>query len=301
MTDQLIRATAADGGIRAVAVISTDLTEEARRRHKMSSLTTVALGQVMTASLLLASNMKQPQSRLSMGISGDGELGLVFADAGLDGTVRGYVSDPTLELPLNAKGNFDISGAIGRNGFLQITKDVGYGTPSSGTVELVSGEISENVTYYLVSSEQTPSALLSGVFIDSHGVAIAGGLLLQLMPKAARDNQLIGLLESRVANLSGFTPLLREGKSLTEIFEDLLGDINLEIFPNPQPVKFQCRCSFERVLGALRMFGATELRDMIEQDHGAEAICQFCSNVYQANPQDLEEIISQLQEDTQLV
>ncbi len=295
MTDQLIRATAADGGIRAVAVISTDLTEEARVRHKMSSLTTAALGQAMTASLLMASNMKQSQSRVSMGISGDGQLSLVFADAGLDGTVRGYVSDPTLELPLNSQGNLDISGAIGRNGFLQVSKDVGYGSPYSGTVELVSGEISEDVTYYLVSSEQTPSALLSGVFIDAKGVAIAGGLLLQLMPKAARDNQLIELLESRVANLSGFTPLLRQGKSLTQIFEELLGDINLEIFPNPLPVKFQCRCSFERVLGALRMFGATELRDMIEKDKGAEAICQFCSNVYQADRQDLEKIILDLQ------
>ncbi len=295
MGDRLIRATAADDGIRAVAVITTDLTIEAQRRHKMSDLTAIALGQTMTAALLLASGMKQPQARVSIRINSDGELGLIFADAGFDGTVRGYVNNPTLTLPSSVSIQPDIGRAIGENGFLQVIRDVGYGTPYSGTVELVSNEISENVTYYLVSSEQIPSALLSGVFVDANGVSVAGGLLLQIMPQARRDNNLMELLDNRVRSLNEFTSLLKQRKSLNQILEDLLGDLGLNIFPDVQPVQFNCRCNFERVLGALRMFGEAELRDMINEDKGAEATCQFCSEIYRADRQDLEKIILNLQ------
>lgn len=293
--DRLIRATAANDGIRAVGIITTNLTIEAQRRHKMSDLTAIALGQTMTAALLLASGMKQPQARVSIRISSKGQLGLIFADAGFDGTVRGYVNNPTLELPPSDSIQLDIGKAIGESGFLQVIRDVGYGTPYSGTVELVSNEISENVTYYLVSSEQIPSALLSGVFVDTNGVSVAGGLLLQIMPQARRDNNLMELLDNRVRSLNEVTSLLKEGKSLNQILENLLGDLGLNIFPEVNPVQFKCRCNFERVLGALKMFGEAELRDMIDEDKGAEATCQFCSEIYQADRQDLEKIILNLQ------
>jgi len=292
--DRLIRASAAQGGIRAVAAITTNLTAEARRRHNMSALTAIALGQTMTAALLLGSGMKQPQARVSIRLSSEGQLGLIFADAGFDGTVRGYVDNPTLELPSDS-GQFNLGEAIGQNGFLQVIRDVGYGTPYSGNVELVSNEISENITYYLVSSEQIPSALLTGVFADANGVDVAGGLLLQIMPQARRDNSLMELLDNRVRSLHEFSELLQQGKSLNQILEDLLGDIGLEILPEVQHLQFKCRCNFDRVLGALTMFGATELRDMIDKDHGAEATCQFCSQVYKADRQDLEKIIHNLQ------
>jgi molecular chaperone Hsp33 len=292
--DRLIRASAAQGGIRAVAAITTNLTAEARRRHKMSALTAIALGQTMTAALLLGSGMKQPQARVSIRLNSEGQLGLIFADAGFDGTVRGYVDNPTLELPSDS-GQFNLGEAIGQNGFLQVIRDVGYGTPYSGNVELVSNEISENITYYLVSSEQIPSAMLTGVFADDNGVDVAGGLLLQIMPQARRDRNLMELLDNRVRSLHEFSNLLQQGKSLNQILEDLLGDIGLDILPEVQPLQFKCRCNFERVLGALTMFGETELRDMIEKDHGAEATCQFCSQVYKADRQDLEKIIQNLQ------
>ncbi|WP_041430135.1 Hsp33 family molecular chaperone HslO [Synechococcus sp. PCC 7502] len=288
MGDHLIRATAANGGIKAVAVTTTNLTAEARRRHKMSKITTKALGQTMTAALLLASGMKQPQARVSIRINSDGDLGLVFADAGFDGTVRGYVDQPQLE-----------SAVLGQNGSLQVIRDVGYGNPYSGNVEIVSSEVSENITYYLVSSEQIPSALLTGVLTDDRGVDVAGGLLLQIMPQARRDHNLLEVLDSRVRSLSEFTSLLKQGMSLRQILEDLLGDIELNILPEVQPVKFKCRCTFDRVLGALRMFGVEELRDMINEDHGAEAICQFCSEVYRADRFDLEKIILNLQASSQ--
>jgi molecular chaperone Hsp33 len=292
--DRLIRASAAQGGIRAVAAITTNLTAEARRRHKMSALTAIALGQTMTAALLLGSGMKQPQARVSIRLNSEGQLGLIFADAGFDGTVRGYVDNPTLELPSDS-GQFNLGEAIGQNGFLQVIRDVGYGTPYSGNVELVSNEISENITYYLVSSEQIPSAMLTGVFADDNGVDVAGGLLLQIMPQARRDRNLMELLDNRVRSLHEFSNLLQQGKSLNQILEDLLGDIGLDILPEVQPLQFKCRCNFDRVLGALTMFGITELQDMIEKDRGAEATCQFCSQVYKADRQDLEKIIQNLQ------
>jgi molecular chaperone Hsp33 len=293
--DRLIQASAAQGGIRAVAAITTNLTAEARQKHKMSAMTTIALGQTMTAALLLASGMKQPQARVSIRLSSDGELGLIFADAGFDGTVRGYVDHPTLDLSESPDIQINLGKAIGQNGFIQVIRDVGYGTPYSGNVELVSNEISENITYYLVSSEQIPSALLSGVYVDDNGVDIAGGLLLQIMPQARRDHTLMELLDHRVRNLHEFPQLLKQGKSLDRILEDLLGDIGLEIYPEAQSIKFKCRCNFDRVLGALKMFGIAELQDMIEQDHGAEATCQFCSQIYKADRQDLEKIILSLQ------
>jgi molecular chaperone Hsp33 len=298
MADQLIRATAADGGIRAVGVITTRLADEARQRHKLSYVATAALGRTMSAGLLFASNMKRPESRVNIRIKGNGPLGGILVDAGLDGTVRGYVDHPHVELPPNAQGKLDVGGAVGRDGYLYVVRDVGYGYPYSSTVELVSGEIGDDLTHYLVTSEQTPSALLLGVFVGEQGVTASGGLLLQVMPKAARDESLVELLESRVSHLSGFTPLLRAGKSLPQMFEDLLGDLDLEILPETQLVRFNCRCSFNRMLGALKLLGVDELQDMIEKDDGAEATCQFCNEVYHASSHELAQLIEDLQADS---
>lgn len=295
MADQLIRATAANDGIRAVGVITTRLTEEARQRHHLSYVATAALGRTMSAGLLLASSMKQTQARVNIRVKGDGPLKGILVDAGLDGTVRGYVTNPSIELPPNAQGKLDVGGAVGDTGYLYVVRDIGHGYPYSSTVELVSGEIGEDVTHYLVTSEQTPSALALGVFVGAQGVTAAGGLLIQVLPKAARDQALVELLESRLSHLQGFTPLLKAGKTLPEILEDLLADLGLNVFPQRQMVRFQCRCSFERVLGALKLLGQAELQDMIEKDDGAEATCDFCNEVYQATSLQLEQLIDDLQ------
>ena len=295
MADKLIRATAADNGIRAVGVITTRLTEEARQKHKLSYVATAALGRAMSSGLLLASSMKKEGSRVNLRIKGNGPLGGLLVDAGLDGTVRGYVANPQVELPPNPKGKLDVGKAIGQEGYLYVVRDIGYGYPYSSTVELVSGEVGDDVANYLVTSEQTPSALLVGVFVGAEGVTASGGILLQVLPKAARDESLIALLESRVSQLSGFTPLLRKGKTLTEVMEELLGDLGLSILPESQIVRFDCRCSFNRVLGALKMLGEAELQDMIEKDEGAEATCQFCGEIYQASKDELAQLINDLQ------
>jgi molecular chaperone Hsp33 len=295
MADQLVRATAAEGGIRIVGVVTTRLTEEARQRHKLSYVASAALGRTMSAGLLLASSMKRAESRVNIRVQGNGPLKGIMVDAGLDGTVRGYVGNPEIELPPNAQGKLDVGGAVGKEGYLYVVRDVGYGYPYSSTVELISGEIGDDVTHYLVNSEQTPSALMVGVFVGSAGVTAAGGLLVQVLPKAARDEALVEKLESRLSKLTGFTPLLQAGKSLPQIFEELVGDMGLEIFPETQLIRFHCGCSFDRVLGALKILGQDELQDIIETDGEAEATCQFCAQVYKANRDELEKLIQELQ------
>ncbi|HIK44920.1 MAG TPA: Hsp33 family molecular chaperone HslO [Leptolyngbyaceae cyanobacterium M65_K2018_010] len=299
MADQLIRATAAAGGIRVVGVVTTRLTEVARQRHQLSYVATAALGRTMAAGLLLASSMKRPQSRVNIRVRGDGPLGGILIDAGLDGTVRGYVDNPTVELPPNRVGKLDVGAAVGRQGYVYVVRDVGYGYPYSSTVELVSGEIGEDLTHYLATSEQTPSALVLGVFMGSQGVEAAGGLLLQILPRAAEDEEMVTTLENRLSALTVFTPMLRANKTLPQIFEDLVGDMGLEILPETQLVRFHCPCSFDRMLGALKMLGEEELQDMIEKDHGAEATCHFCNQVYHTDSDQLAQLIEDLRVERQ--
>ncbi|MGK7889131.1 MAG: Hsp33 family molecular chaperone HslO [Leptolyngbyaceae cyanobacterium] len=299
MVDQLIRAAAADGGIRAVGVITTNLVDEARNRHGLSYVATAALGRTMSAGLLLASSMKREGSRVNIRVKGKGPLGVVHVDAGLDGTVRGYVQNPEVELPPNDKGKLDVGGAVGSDGFLYVVRDVGYGYPYSSTVELVTGEIGDDIAHYLATSEQTPSALILGVFVGKEGVTAAGGILIQIMPKAAEDQELVELLESRVGHLTGFTPLLQAGKSLAQIFEDLLGDMGLTIFPESQLLRFNCGCTEERMLSALKLLGTDELKDMIIEDDGAEVTCDFCSEQYDVDSQGLETLIEEMHQDQQ--
>ena len=294
MADQLIRAVAADGGIRVVGAITTRLVEEARTRHKLSYVATAALGRTLTAGALLVSNMKREDSRVNIQIQGDGPIGGILVDARLDGSVRGYVSNPSVELPPNAQGKLDVGSAVGRNGYLYVVRDSGLGYPYSSTIELVSGEIGDDLTQYLATSEQTPSALALGVFVDQHGVEAAGGLLLQILPKAASDERLISVLESRLSALTGFTPMLRAKKTLPQIIEDLVGDMGLEIFPESQLLRFNCPCDGQRMLSALKLLGEDELQDMINKSEPAEAICHFCGDKYEAECDRLSDLLSEL-------
>jgi molecular chaperone Hsp33 len=294
MTDRLIRATAAGGGIRAVGAITTSLTEEARVRHRLSAVSTDALGRAMTAGLLLSSSMKVKFSRVNIRIKGNGPMGGLMVDAGANGTVRGYVNHPEVEVPLTAAGKLDVGGAIGSEGFVYVFRDLGYGRPYSSTVDLVSGEIGDDIAHYLFSSEQTPSGLVLGVSMNANGVQSAGGVLIQVLPKAARDESLVTLLEERVSGLQGFTPLLAAGKELPDILEELLGDLGLDILDGEQQLKFECPCSEQRMLDALKLLGEAELKDMIATDKGAEATCEFCGEIYHVSEERLGELVGAL-------
>ncbi|MEN9205779.1 MAG: Hsp33 family molecular chaperone HslO [Thermostichales cyanobacterium DRC_bins_46] len=293
VTDQLVRATARQGYIRAIGVITTQAVATAQARHQLSHVATAALGRVMSAALLLAASFKEPQARLSVQIQGDGELGTIWADAGANGTVRGYVQHPQVELPLDERGKLAVGEAVGRSGYVHVTRDYGEGTPYTSTVELVTGEIGTDMTHYLALSEQTPSVMLVGEFLEWQRVRLAGGILVQLMP--GYPEELLTLVEERVNQMPVFTSLLASGEPMDKVLLEILADFEGFLLPPLPTPRFYCPCSAERVLNALKLLGSRELRDMILTDGGVEATCHFCNQVYQVSAAELQQLVLDLE------
>lgn len=287
MHDHLARATAP--GLRAFAAVTTNLAEEARRRHDCFPIATAALGRTMTGALLLAANLKN-QEALTVRISGDGPLKEIVADACPDGSVRGYVRNPFVDLPLK-EGKWDVGQAVG-NGHIYVTRFVGLKQPFTSSAELVSGEIAEDITQYLMVSEQTPSSVALGVLIAPDAtVAAAGGFFIQALPGAEEDA--ITQLEANLQHLPPVSQLVSEGKDAKAILEIVFAGLPTTVY-DPVELEFNCQCSRERVENMLISLGADEIKAMIT-DGQAEVCCHFCSEKYQFSAQELTAILQEIE------
>ena len=287
MADYIIRATAADGLIRAFAATTRDLVETARQHHNTSPVITAALGRLLTAAGILGSQLKGEEDRLTLKIKGDGPAGAIYAVADSHGAVKGFAENPQVLLHARADGKLDVGGAIGK-GELTITRDLGLKEPYIGTCELVSGEIAQDLTYYFAVSEQTPSSISLGVLMEKNNtVAQAGGFMLQLMPGTTDD--VAARLEAKILAAPSVTTWLKEGLSPEEILHRLLDDFGLEILEKTD-VAFRCGCSREKMEDVLVSLGRHELLDLMLAQETVEVRCDFCSTAYRFSRKELKEI-----------
>jgi molecular chaperone Hsp33 len=287
MPDYLVRAIAAGGNVRAFAAVTTDLVEEARRRHDTWPTATAALGRALTGTAILGATLKDRDESLTVRFAGDGPLGGIICDSDEQGQVRGYVNQPHVDLDPNAAGKLDVAGAVGA-GYLHVTRQLALEGMYTGTAEIVSGEIAEDLAYYLTQSEQTPSAVALGVRIGKDGAVIAaGGYMIQLLPATSESDR--EQLEININALGAVSLAVEQGMTPEEILASILAGVDYQILER-RDLRFACKCSRERALGALALLDADQLEVMLREDQGAEMTCHFCNEVYRFTEEELRSV-----------
>ena len=291
MSDHIIRATAANGAIRAFCATTRDLVEYARSVHNTSPVVTAALGRLLTAGAIMGSMQKGEQDILTLQLRGAGPMKGITVTADSKANVKGYPLVNDVIIPANSKGKLDVAGAIGV-GMLSVIKDMGLKDPYVGQVELISGEIAEDLAYYFTSSEQVPSAVSLGVLMEKNNtVKQAGGLIIQALPGAS-DEQ-IASLEERLSSIPSMTTMLEGGKSPEQILGEVLEGMDLQIL-DTIPTRFSCNCNRERVEKVLISLGRKELRKMIDDGEPVELTCHFCNKGYDFSPEEVKKIYNSL-------
>lgn len=289
MEDYIVRATAANAQIRAFAVTSRALVEQAREIHDLSPVITAALGRLLTAGAMMGSMLKGEKDVLTLQIHCDGPVRGLAVTADAKANVRGTALEPQVMLPPNAIGKLDVGGAVG-NGILSVIKDMGLKEPYVGQTQLQTGEIAEDLTYYFATSEQVPSAVGLGVLMKKDNtVKRAGGFIIQLMPFA--DDETIGALEEKLKTMDSVTKILDDGNSPEQLLALLLGDLGLEI-NDTIPAQYYCDCSRERVERAIISIGKKDIQEMIAEARPVEVKCQFCDKVYNFEVEDLQRMLA---------
>lgn len=288
MSDYIVRATAAENQIRAFAITSKELVEQSRIYHNTSPIITAALGRLLTGGTMMGAMMKGEKDVLTLQIKCSGPAKGLTVTADSKGNVKGYPQVPDVMLPPNAKGKLDVGGAIDL-GVLSVIKDMGLKEPYVGQVQLQTGEIGDDLTYYFATSEQVPSAVGLGVLMNKDNtVKQAGGFIIQLMPFT--DDEIIDRLEKKVAEVTSVTDLLEQGATPESLLEQILGEFGLEI-NETMPVQYHCDCSKERVTRAIASIGRKDIQEMIDDNEPIEVNCQFCDKHYVFTTEDLKEII----------
>lgn len=288
--DYIVRATAANGQVRAFACTTKDTAEMASRKHRLSPVATAALGRLMAGGAMMGIMMKGDKNILTLQVRGDGPLEGITVTADSHGNVKGYVGNPDVEIPLKENGKLDVGGAVG-HGMMQVIKDLGLKDPYVGQIDLQTGEIAEDLTYYFATSEQTPSVVGLGVLVDTDcSVRQAGGFIIQLMPGA--EEEVICKIEEKLGTLRSVTAMLDSGMTPEQMLEEILGDQNLEINEKVD-TQFYCNCSKDRVAKALISIGKEELDSMIQEGNPIMLNCHFCNTNYSFTIDELKELYEQ--------
>ena len=292
MADRIVRAISADGMVQAAAICSRDLTERARQIHKTLPVATAALGRTLAAASMMGNALKSDGASLTLQFKGGGPLGTVLAVSDNEGNVRGYVTNPHVDIPLRKDGKLDVGTAVGHEGTLTVIKDLHMKEPYVGTIDLLGGEIAEDVAGYFVESEQIPTACALGVLVDrDQSVKAAGGYLIQLMPGAAEDT--IAKVEGGIMAAGAVSAILEKNDDPEAMLRTVMSDFDLKILETC-PVEYRCYCSRERVERALISLGRTELEQMLSEQGGCQLTCQFCDAVYEFTAEDIQGLLKNL-------
>lgn len=292
MKDYIVRGLTGDGMVKVMAITSKHLVERARQIHKSSPTATAALGRLLTAGSMMGNLQKVENGALTLQIKGGGPLGTLLVTSDARGNVRGYVHNPQIALLEKYAGKLDVGAAVGKDGMLTVIRDLQMKEPYVGSVELVSGEIGEDITAYFAQSEQTPTACALGVLVDvDQSVRVAGGYLIQLLPGAPEE--IIEKIEEGIQRAGAVTSMLNEGLSPEEILKKVMAGFELELFERTE-VCYQCYCSREKVTGTLITIGRKDLQELAEEGEPIQIECQFCDTVYIFTPEEIENILKTL-------
>ncbi len=290
--DKIIRCITSDGAVMASAIDASDIVFTAKKLHDFSRVSTAALGRLLCATSMMGNMLKQKNAFINLRVLGDGEMGAVVAVGDSRGNVRGYVENPQVKTEYYNNGKINVAKAVGKSGMLSVMRDYGTGDPYIGQVELVSGEIAEDITNYFATSEQIPTVCALGVLVDKEDgeVLLAGGLLIQLLPGAFEDT--IEKLEKNIAKLEPVTTMLAKGMSILDICKTALDGFELEVL-DENPVNYVCGCSREKLERYFMTMSDDDIRSMADEKGEAEAVCQFCNKKYVFTKDDLEAIIKE--------
>ena len=292
MQDYLVRGMTLDGYVKAVAIRSTQTVRRGAEIQKTTPNATAAFGRALTAASMMGNMQKVENGSMTLQIKGGGPIGSIVCVSDPMGNVRGYVTQPNVELVEKYPGKLDVGTTVGTDGTLTVIRDLQMKEPYVGSVPLVSGEIGDDVTRYFAQSEQTPTACALGVLVDrDQSVKVAGGYLIQLLPGAPEET--IDMVERGIKKAGAVTTMLEQGMTPEDILGVVLGDIGVA-FMETTPIEYRCYCSRDRVTAALISLGKKELTEIMEEGKTFPVECQFCDTVYAFTPDDVKEILNSL-------
>ena len=292
MQDKIIKLLAYDGKISIICANTTNLVEEARKIHDLSPVATAAFGRLLTISAIMAIKMKNQKDKLTVQIKGNGPIGTMLVTANNYPELKGYVSNPQIDLPLNDIGKLDVGKAVGNQGYINVIKDIGLKEPYIGISPLSTGEIADDFTNYFVNSEQIQSAVALGVLIDRNGTRTAGGYLITPMPDASEEE--ITKVEQSIFKAGAISKLLDQNLTLEEIAKKVTGDDNIKIIEENITPIYKCNCSKEHMADGIATIGKEELLNIIENEGQAELTCHFCNKKYHFTKKELENILKNI-------